>query len=231
MLLAQFSISALNDWADRDRDARAGRSRPVAVGLVSRPTALALSILFALAAAALGVLSGLGWGVTLLVLAGIAAGWAYDLGVKVTPFSFLPFAVGFPLLPLWVGLISGRTVPSLLALFLGGMPLATAIHLADAVPDRAADAASGANTLAVALGRPAAELVAVGSLWAGCSALAIATFVARPVDAVATIACGLAGGLLYGRLVLARDTPADPTSRWILVAAALLAALLWIRGS
>ncbi len=32
------------------------------------------------------------------------------------------------------------------------------------------------------------------------SALAIATFVARPVDAVATIACGLAGGGALGSL-------------------------------
>src|SRR4030081_1085398 len=38
MLLVQFSISALNEWADADLDRHAGRRRPIALGLVSPST-------------------------------------------------------------------------------------------------------------------------------------------------------------------------------------------------
>jgi len=166
VLATQFSISAMNEWADRDRDSRANRRRPVALGLISPQTALALALVFGLAA----LPGALSFGVTslLLVIAGLGIGWVYDMVLKPTPLSFLPFAVAFPLLLFWVGTIARRPGASLLFLFVAGAPLAIAIHLADAIPDRDMDRDVGVYTLAVALGRPASEVAtALGLLVAG----------------------------------------------------------------
>ncbi len=162
VVMTQFSISAVNEWADRERDAAANRRRSVALGWVRPQTALALAVLFGLAALpgalSFGLLS------LILVIAGLGIGWAYDLVLKPTPLSFIPFAIAFPLLLFWVGVLAGRPPASLLFLFVAGAPLAIAIHLADAIPDRDVDRDVGVNTLAVALGRPAAEVVAAAGL-------------------------------------------------------------------
>ena len=166
MLLVQFSISALNEWADADLDRQAGRQRPIALGLVSPGTALTVTVLCAVGAFLLSTLANFGTVALLLVGIGLACGWAYDLRFKASPLSFLPFAIAFPLMPFWIGLLAGRPASSLGVLFLGGSPLAAAIHLADAIPDRDRDRAAGLRTLAVRLGRPGAEMVAAGALLA-----------------------------------------------------------------
>ena len=105
MLLVQFSISALNEWADADLDRRARRRRPIPLGLVSRGAALSVAVVCAVGAFLLCVLSDLGPFALLLVGVGTACGWAYDLWLKATPLSFVPFAIGFPLITL--GIITG----------------------------------------------------------------------------------------------------------------------------
>jgi len=91
-------------------------------------------------------------------------------------------------------------VGSLGILFLGGSPLATAIHLADAIPDRDRDLAAGLRTLAVALGRPGSEMVAVGLLLIG-TLVSIVLIIGRgqvsiaAVSLVAVVASGAVVGL------------------------------------
>jgi len=92
MLLVQFSISALNEWADAELDRRARRRRPIPLGLVSRGAALSVAVVCAVGAFLLCVLSDLGPFALLLVGVGTACGWAYDLWLKATPLSFVPFA-------------------------------------------------------------------------------------------------------------------------------------------
>jgi len=222
MLLAQFSISALNDWADSDRDERAGRVRPLPLGLLARSQALGVAI--GCAALAMVFAAGLGRASVVLVTLGIAAGWLYDVGLKVTPLSFLPFAVAFPLLPLWAATVGGRPVGSLGWLLVAGPPLATAIHLGDAVPDRERDAAAGARTLAVALGRPGAELGAGVAVAAGGSLLAAGIWGHHPRAGLALGALGL--GAALGYIGLAAFEGGRPLGRWVLAGGALLVAVL-----
>jgi 4-hydroxybenzoate polyprenyltransferase len=225
MLLVQFSISALNEWADADLDGRVGRRRPIPLGLVSRGAALGIAVGCAVGAFLLCVLADLGPFALLLVGVGTACGWAYDLWLKATRLSFVPFAVAFPLMPFWIGVLAGRPLSSLLVLFLGGSPLATAIHLADAIPDRDADRVAGLRTLAVVLGTPRAEMAAAGLLLLG-SLVSTVLFIRRSpssiaaLSLVAVVATGVVVGLSCGASRLS-----SLLGKWIVIAAAALAAV------
>ena len=194
------------------------------MGRIAPPLALGLAIVFAVGALPGALAYGLMAGI--LVVVGLAAGWAYDLWLKTTPLSFLPFAIAFPLLPVWVGLVARRPLPSLAWIFIAGIPLATAIHLADALPDLDLDAAAGLRTLAVQLGFPQAVRVAVWSLLLG-SLVLFATLVRRPVLA---ILLALTATLSASALVRAsRLRPQQ--ARWIVAPAALAAVLAWFAGN
>ncbi|HXN03506.1 MAG TPA: UbiA family prenyltransferase [Candidatus Acidoferrum sp.] len=224
MLLVQFSISALNEWADVDLDRLAGRRRPIPLGLLSPSTALTVAVLCAVGAFLLSTLANFGTVSLLLVGIGLACGWAYDLRFKGTPLSFLPFAIAFPLMPFWIGLLAGRPASALGILFLGGSPLASAIHLADAIPDRDRDRAAGLRTLAVALGQPGAELVAVGLLLVGTLVSIVLTIyggeTAMTALSLITVA---AAGIVFG--LSFRANPSALLGKWIVISAAVVAAL------
>jgi 4-hydroxybenzoate polyprenyltransferase len=226
MLLVQFSISALNEWADADLDRGAGRHRPIPLGLVSPGAALRVAVVCAVAAFLLCVLSDLGTVALLLVGVGTGCGWAYDLWLKVNPLSFLPFAIAFPLMPFWIGIIAGRPFSSLLILFLGGSPLATAIHLADAIPDRDRDRAAGLKTLAVTLGRPGAEMATAGVLLIG-TLVSIVLIIERGQAPIATLSVIIiaAAGLLFGLSSRGSGESSSQLGKWVVIAAAAVAAV------
>jgi 4-hydroxybenzoate polyprenyltransferase len=227
MLLVQFSISALNEWADADLDRRSGRRRPIPLGLVSPGTAMGVAVVCALGAFLMSAVSDLGALPLLLVGIGVACGWAYDLWLKPTPLSFLPFALAFPLMPFWIGLIAGRPASALQLVFLGGAPLATAIHLADSIPDRERDQLAGLNTLAVALGRPAAELVAAGLLLIG-TLVSIIVLLRHASNAAINLSI-VAVAVVWLVLSLGARDPrwrrAPMIGKWAVIAAAAMAAV------
>ncbi len=225
MLLVQFSISALNEWADADLDRHAGRQRPIPLGLVSPGVTLGIAVVCAVGAFLLCVLSHLGPFALLLVGVGTACGWAYDLWLKATPLSFVPFAIAFPLMPFWIGVLAGRPLTSLAVLFIGGSPLATAIHLADAIPDRDRDREVGLKTLAVALGKPGAEMAASGLLLLG-TMVSIVLLIRRDQTSIGalSLAAVVASGVVVG--LSARANPSSSMlGKWAVIAAAVVAAV------
>ena len=221
VLLTQFSISAMNDWADRERDAVAHRWRPVPLGRIAPRVALGLALLFAL----LAVPGALAFGPVSLavVLLGVGLGWAYDLILKPTPLSFIAFALAFPLLPVWVGLISGQPLSRLLVFFFAGSPVAIAIHVADALPDRAPDAAAGLRTLAIVLGQARAIWVIQAMLVLG-SLIMVATSLQRPWFALLLGLVGALGTTLAGTVASTHPTQ----SRWAVTATALVMVSAWM---
>jgi 4-hydroxybenzoate polyprenyltransferase len=150
--LMQFSISALNDYFDREVDK--GRvNKPVARGIISPGSALWIGVILAIGAVALAVPLG-GW-VTLFTAIGLGGGLLYDVGLKYTAFSWLPFAIAFPTLPLWAwaGAYPDGEIPArLLWVWPVGAVLVLGIHLADTIPDLASDSAAGVRGLAHRLG-------------------------------------------------------------------------------
>ena len=217
VLMTQLSISALNDWADRDRDAAAQRPRPVASGRIPPSVALGLAILFAIGVLPAALAFGSTAGIVLLV--GLALAWAYDLWLKPTPLSFVPFAIAFPLLPIWVGLIAGRTLGQFAWLAAGGAFLAVAIHLADSLPDIASDAAVGVRNLAVMLGAERTILAIVVFLLAGALVVVVA-LVWRPLIAVPL---GVAALITAALIVSSRERPQQ--ARWVVGAYSIVASL------
>jgi 4-hydroxybenzoate polyprenyltransferase len=148
----QFSISAFNDYFDREADV--GRpNKPVAHGLVSPRAAWLMGLALGLASIALTLPLGL-W-VTLLTAIGLGGGLLYDAGLKYTAFSWLPFCIAFPTLPLWgwVGAHPDGPFPlQLLWVVPVGAVLVLAIHMADTIPDLAHDASAGVRGLAHRIG-------------------------------------------------------------------------------
>src|SRR5271165_5323293 len=103
VLAGQLSVGCHNDWLDATRDAATGRpDKPVAAGLVSRRTVGWCALAALIAAVPLSFASG--WRAALAHLTAVGLAWAYNARLKATVFSFVPYAVAFPLLVAFVTL-------------------------------------------------------------------------------------------------------------------------------
>jgi 4-hydroxybenzoate polyprenyltransferase len=235
VLTGQLSIGWCNDLVDRGRDASAGRTdKPVASGQ------LAVGTTTAAAAVALGTTTLLS-GVSGLVagsaaaafchLGVVAGGWAYDLGLKRTAWSWLPYAVAFGLLPAYCVLAAGReTAPWWLVA--AGALLGTGAHFFNVLPDLEDDRATGVRSLPVRMG-------AAASRSTGCALLvsaALALVLGPPGQPSSTALVGL--GVAVVPAVAAAFVGGAPGSRsrtpFLLALAAaaadLLLLVLLVRG-
>lgn len=187
VLTGQLSIGWSNDAIDAERDQAVARGdKPIASGLVSRRTVWTAAMVAAIACVPLSLASG--WLAGTAHLVGVIAGWAYNLRLKSSVISWLPYAVAFGLLPSFVTLGTppdhawapwwATTATALLGI---------GAHLANVVPDLADDLATGIRGLPQRLGS-AARLVAPIPL-----AVATVLLVVAPAGAV-----GLAGWIALG---------------------------------
>lgn len=165
-LLNQASVGLSNDWIDADRDRAVGRTdKPVALGQISAGLVRTTAFL----AAALSILLTLPLGpwATLAHAVFIASAWTYNVGLKNTPASVLPYMVSFGLLPMIVAL--ARPVPAIAApwaIGLGAM-LGIAAHFANVLPDLDDDERTGIRGLPHRLGRRASGIVISAALALG----------------------------------------------------------------
>lgn len=163
VVAGQLSIGLANDWIDADRDRAVGRSdKPVARGLIAVGTVRAAAYATAGAAVVLSVFLGPVAAVAHLVL--VAAGWAYDAGLKRSVWSVAPFVVAFGLLPV-VSVAAGPEGqwPAWWAIATGAV-FGIAIHCTNVLPDLVDDAATGVRGFPHRLGLRGAGIVAFASL-------------------------------------------------------------------
>jgi len=233
VLLGQASIGFANDWLDADRDRSVGRTdKPVAQGLVGVGTVRVAAVVCAVLMLVPSFWLGPAAGVAHLVL--VASGWAYDLGLKRTPFSVVPFVVSFGLLPAVATLAAAPpAAPAAWAVAVGAV-FGVAIHFTNVLPDLDDDARTGIAGLPHRLGRTvsgvtsfaalvvAAGLLLVGQLTGGASTTGV---VAAVVGTVATVGITVAGV----RLVLAGRI-SRTLFRLIMAAAVLLVVQLALSG-
>lgn len=192
VLLSQISVGALNDYMDRHSDARIQPDKPIPSGLVSAREALILAVA---AGAALPVAAA-SFGASSVVIAGLgtAAGLAYDLRLKTTPFSFLAYVVAFLCLVTWIWLVAGRLTPVFFTIYPAGVCLLTAAHLANAFPDIEIDISQGHRGLSAILGprRTLTLILALYGLVAIFTAALAAAAASVPALALAVAASSLA---------------------------------------
>jgi 4-hydroxybenzoate polyprenyltransferase len=151
MLAIQLSIGATNDVADAARDALSRPAKPIPSGAVA--IGVARSVAVVAAAIGLALAASRGPAAFVIAVTGLAVGLAYDLRLKASAYSWLPFAVGIPLVPVfaWVGAV-GSIPPPVVALALLAVPAGSGLAIANALPDAEADRAAGTPTIATVLG-------------------------------------------------------------------------------
>jgi len=169
VLAGQLSVGWHNDWIDAERDARSGRrDKPVALGEIA-PTSVGRAAFIALAATIpLSLLSG--WRAGLVHIAAVASAWAYNAGIKATAFSFLPYAISFALLPVFLAMGAPGAPSGPWWAAVAGALLGLGAHLMNALPDLDEDRAVGVRGLPHRLGRRRALMLA-GLLLFAASAL------------------------------------------------------------
>ena len=222
MLLGQVSVGLSNDWIDAQRDAEVGRlDKPIARGWVRVATVRAASVVTAVLAVLLTL--PLGWGATLVHVVFLASAWSYNLWLKRTPLSVLPFVVSFGLLP---ALVTLSGLPPVLAQpwALGaGALLGVAAHFANVLPDLDDDRATGIVGLPHRLGRRASGAVIAASLAAASLLVVLAP--GNP-DAVRWLGLALTLGLAVVCAALAIVRPPTRLLFQLIMAAALLDVVL-----
>lgn len=193
---SQLSVGWSNDFLDREEDRAAGRAeKPLVAGEIA-PGMVWLGAWMA-AAACLVFAVVLGIGPTATMSCALIAAWGYNLGLKRTPLSWLPYAVAFGLAPVFVWLVADGTAPP------GWVPSITAAlgvagHLTNVLPDLDRDRAARARGLPHLLG-PTRSLVVAAVLLGGALALVLAAGRITP----AAVGAGSAAGLLVVAVVVA----------------------------
>jgi len=223
MFGGQLAIGAVNEIVDADDDAVAKPSKPIPSGLV--PVSHAYAITAAGLALMIATSAALGIASLLLSALGTGAGLAYDLWFKRSRFSWAPYLVALPLLPIWVWTALGAFDLRLLWLYpLGGLAV-VGVHLAQTLPDIAGDLATGVETVTVRLGERWAMLACWAAILSGpllASATANAV-VERPV--IVWIASGGVAGLVVLHVLLYRVRPGLAVTTCFPVVASSVAAL------
>jgi 4-hydroxybenzoate polyprenyltransferase len=227
MALIQFGIGATNDVVDAPTDAGLKPGKPIPAGVVSK----AEGSFVAIAAFAAGALLAVPSGPLLVGLAVVVAGigLAYDLRLKGTAWSWLPFAVGIPILPVygWVG--SGSPLPSFFAILVpAGVAAGAALAVSNALVDVDRDRAAGVESVALRLGADRAWAVHTALL--GLVATAAVVSAVALVSLPGAIAVAVGGVVPLAGAAMARGTEAGARERaWEVEAIGMaILAIAWL---
>lgn len=226
VLTGQLSVGWSNDWVDAERDRAVDRrDKPAVTGAVSVRVLRAGALLAAGAAVVLSLATGPAPG--LLHVGAVAAAWAYNLRLKSTVWSWLPYAVSFALLPAFCVLaVPGAREaggPAWWVLVTGAL-LGVGAHLANVLPDLAQDAATGVRGLPHRLGARVVGVLAPVLLLAGVAVAVAGSAASGWRSAVGLLAGALA--LAAGGLALARPGRRGPFGLTMAVAVACVVLLV-----
>ena len=223
----QLSIGWSNDRIDAARDRTAGRQdKPLArdpqlARITDRAivTALAGTIAFSLA---------LGWRAGLLHLAAVGCAWLYNLGLKATAWSWLPYAVAFGALPGVATLaLPASPAPTWWAVAAGAL-LGVTGHLTNTLPDLRDDLRTGVRGLPHRIGARASLLTATVALLAGTAVLVLGP--PGTPSPIRWAGLGLAAAWTIAGALLALRNPATKYAFYGTIAIAALDLALLVLG-
>jgi 4-hydroxybenzoate polyprenyltransferase len=208
MTLLQLGIGTVNDLVDAPRDVGRKPGKPIPAGLVSPGLGLGVAVGSFGGGVLLGVAAGPAVGALALVV--IAIGLTYDLRLKGSAWSWLPFAVGIPILPVfgWLG-ATGGLVPAFAILVPAAVAGGAALAISNSLVDVERDRAAGVSSVAAALGAGIAR-TANQALVAGIAIVAAASAAVLGAGAQGTIVIGVLGAV---PVVVALGGAGDATRR------------------
>lgn len=160
----QLSIGWSNDVLDVGRDRMVQRpDKPIATGAVPERVVRLATTIALLLCIVLSLLCGWASGLTHLVL-GVGSGWAYNLVLKRTWMSWLPYALAFGSLPavIWLADQPPRLPPGWV--MGAGALLGIGAHLVNALPDLDDDLRTGVVGLPQRAGSRGSRLLAAAAL-------------------------------------------------------------------
>lgn len=171
VLTGQLSTGWANDGRDAVRDVRAGRGeKPVVRGLVTRRTLWIAAAVALVACVPLSLIAG-GFVGGAAHLVAVASAWVYNLWLKTTVWSWLPYLVSFAMVPPFLTL--GLDPPQRPALWSVGAfaLLGVGAHLANGIPDIEGDRATDSGGVVSRLGGGASANLALLALLAAAALL------------------------------------------------------------
>jgi 4-hydroxybenzoate polyprenyltransferase len=196
----QLTIGWGNDLLDADRDRAAGRpDKPLANGELTSSSVLGCLVVAAVACVALSFLAGWRSGTIHLGLA-VASGHIYNVRLKATSWSWLPYAVAFGALPAVVTLADAPPRWPPLWIVGAASALGVAAHFLNTLPDLEDDAATGVRGLPHRLGPFRSRFIATALLVLASAVVVLGPAGAPAAWAWATLAVvvALAGFALFG---------------------------------
>ena len=234
VLAGQLSVGWSNDWIDRDRDRRVGRTdKPIVAGEVSART-VGIGAAVALVACVPSSFAS-GPRAAAAHLTGVAFAWAYNLRLKSTPLSPAPYVVAFGLLPSYVTFgLPGSPAAPWWASAAGGL-LGAGAHFANTVPDLTTDAQTGVRGLPHRVGLTWSVGLAASFLGGAVVVLALAPALegdGTGTAGIAATAAATAVALICVAGVVVAGLRGKPRLGWrlTLVTAAVAVGLLLARG-
>ena len=211
MLMLQAAIGIANDLVDepQDRDRKFGK--PLPRGLLTRRAATALFAIMLAIGLALSAISGPA--VFVVAIVGVATGLLYDGWLKATAWSWLPFALGVPLLPVYAWLGATGTIPAAFGLLIPAAAAAgAALALANLLADLERDAQAGTDTTATRLGATRAWVVNV-ALQGLAVTIAVGSLVVAGGRGPGVVAAAAGGLLIAAGVALSRGGSAHRRER------------------
>jgi 4-hydroxybenzoate polyprenyltransferase len=227
ILFQQFSVGLSNDWLDYERDKTVGRNdKPTVRFEVSAKLVRNASLVSAVIALVFAM--SLGWKVLLTMVAMLVVGWSYNLGLKSSALSALPYAVGFGIVPVFVTLsLSTPQLPLWWVMVAAGL-LGVAAHFANALPDLMDDRETGVRALPHMLGQRISALAISGA--AAFASLLVVTQSASLNPTLAWLGFGLTMSLVVAASVLALRPKPPRVIFHLLIAAAFVNVALLVLG-
>ncbi|QLD11592.1 UbiA family prenyltransferase [Microbacterium oleivorans] len=223
VFFGQLSIGISNDTIDRERDRAVGRrDKPLVRGEVSNRTAWFAAIGSVVIALALS--SVLGWGMLLAHAVTIVSAWAYNLGLKATAVSVVPFLVSFGLFPSLATLSAPEPVLAAPFAAVAGAALGAAVHLTNVLPDLDDDRRTGVRGLPHRLGATASVFAAVAGIVVAAVSVMVGGGAGGPLAWIFFVAVLLLAAAVIVRM--RRRGPDRTGFRLVMASALLLAAQL-----
>lgn len=220
--LGQVSVGWSNDYLDRDRDSVAQRAdKPLPRGTLSPALVMRAAIAAWIASPLLAL--PLGIRAAAVITAAIASAWVYNLRLKDTLFSWVPYVVSFGLLPVFAWLVARDSLPpAWIVLSAGGLGIAG--HLMNTIPDLETDRKNGLSGLPHRLGHRGSLLLATAILATLLGVFTARTHAFRAPSGAQVAAVSLAAALVIAAAIAAGSR--RPRAGWYLTMAGVGAIVL-----